>query len=183
MKQKAGLPGVVAVGSVIALGLFPVVANAATETTGRYVPTTISVTGHASLHVQHVVAKDPWSGVETTWIPISYVQKTLKQVGFETTWNGTAFSLVKYPPGYTLAALGNPEALTATRNQIQIHLVAGAPPSAVVPKFVARNSASGIETVYMPIYYLDTILNYYWKMGATWNGVNDTWSLNFHPIG
>ena len=114
---------------------------------------------------------------------MSYVQKTLKQVGFETTWNGTAFSLVKYPPGHTLAALGNPEAPTATRNQIQIHLVAGAPPSADVPKFVARNSASGIETVYMPIYYLDTILNNYWKMGATWDGASDTWSLDFHPVG
>ncbi len=113
---------------------------------------------------------------------MSYVQKTLKQVGFETTWNGTAFSLVKYPPGHTLAALGNPEAPTATRNQIQIHLVAGAPPSADVPKFVARNSASGIDTVYMPIYYFDKIINYYWKIRATWNGASDTWSLDFHPI-
>ena len=182
MKPKTRLQGVVAVGSVIALGLLPAVASATTGTTGRYVPTTISVTGHASLHVQHVVARDPWSRVETTWIPMSYVQKTLKQVGFETTWNGTAFSLVKYPPGHALAALGNPEAPTATRNQIQIHLVAGAPPSAVVPKFVARNSASGVETVYMPLYYLDEILNYYWKMGATWNGVTGTWSLDFHPI-
>lgn len=129
-RHGAGLFGLTAALSVTALGLFPVVAHAATATNFRYEPTTISVTGHRSLHVQHVVAKDPWSGVETT----------------------------------------------------QIHLVAGAPPSEDIPRFVVKDPASGIDTVYMPIYYLDNILNHYWRMGATWNGVNHTWSFHFQPI-
>lgn len=183
MKQhRTESVGLTAMVLAITLELFPVVARAATETIFGYAPTTISVLGHPAVHTQHVVAKDPWSGVETTWIPVTFVQEALKQVGFKTTWNGTAFSLIKYPPGHTLAALGNPEAHPAARNQIQIYLVAGAPPSAVIPKLVAKNPASGIRTVYMPIFYLDNIvLNHYWRMNATWSGVNDTWSLRFQP--
>jgi hypothetical protein len=132
---------------------------------------------------EHVVAKDPWSGVETAWVPMSFVQQALKQVGFETTWNGTSFTFSKYPPGWkAYAALGNPEAPPAIKNQIQINLVAGAPPSADIPKFVAKSPTSGMETTYMPIYYLDNILNHYWRMGAVWDGIHDNWTLHSQQV-
>lgn len=177
MRYKA-IVGLILVGMTsIQLFIFSVV-HAATITEIKYRPTTIFVSGHSSLQVTHIIAQDPWSGKDTTWIPISFVQKALKEVGFETTWNGktNAFSFVKYPPGHGLAALGNPESFP-TKNQIVIYLVAGAPPSLSMPML----TDNGVK--YMPIYYLNTwILNHYWRTNAKWDGNTNTWSFHFSPI-
>ena len=163
--------------------LIPTVTLASTSPV-TYKPTTISVKGHKTLHVQHIVAKDPWSGVETTWIRIDDVKETLRRVGIVTTWNtsGTSFSLVKYPPGHALRALGNPE-VPPNASGIRFHLVAGAPPSGHMPKLVMKDPTTGAELVYMPIYYLNhMILNAYWKMNSHWNGQSNVWSLDFQPV-
>lgn len=176
MKYKSGLVVLIVVGVVSFQFFMPDVAHAETVTSPQFTSTTISVTGHSPFHTQHIVAKDPWSGVKTSWVAVSFVQATLKQVGFQTSWNRKGFALVKYPPGHTLAALGDPEAGPATKNQIAVYFVNGTPPSAVIPKL----SEEG--TVYMPIYYLDEILNHYWRANAKWNGGISTWSFHVHPI-
>ena len=168
------IAGLILVGMTSIQFLIPSIIHAATVTETQYHPTIISVLGHSSLQVTHIIAQDPWSGKETTWIPISMVQKVLKKIGFETTWKDNALSMVKYPPGHALAALGNPEAFP-TKNQIALYLVAGAPASDSMP--MLTNNA----TKYMPIYYLNTELNYYWRANAKWNGNTDTWSFHFIP--
>lgn len=163
--------------------LMPTVTWASTSH-ATYKPTTISVKGHTSLHVQHIVAKDPWSGVETTWVRINDVKKTLREVGIVTTWNasGTSFSLVKYPPGHALRALGNPE-VPPHASGIRFYLVASAPPSGHMPMLVTKDPTTGEESVYMPIYYLNhMILNSYWRMNSHWNGQSNVWSLDFQPV-
>jgi hypothetical protein len=175
--KHRGFKAVILMGVTCQL-LIPSTVFAATVTEGQYQqkPTIISVSGHSPFEATHIIARDPWSGNETTWISISVVQRALKDVGFETTWKGTEFALVKYPPGYGLRDLGGPEAGPATINQIAFHLVAGAPPSAVMPMLTDN------ATKYMPIYYVDTILNHYWRTNAKWNGTTNTWSFDFKPI-
>ena len=171
--------------TIAAVCFMPNVVNAATVTDLQFKPTTISVARHFTLHTARVVAKDPWSGVETTWIPINVIKKTLREVGIVTKWNrlGTSFTLVTYPPGNTKAALGDPEALPASPNEIQYNLVAGAPPSGDMPKLVAKDPLTCTNTVYMPIWYLNhEILNHYWNMRSIWNGITNVWSLDFTPF-
>ncbi|MCY0887464.1 MAG: hypothetical protein OWQ59_03310, partial [Alicyclobacillaceae bacterium] len=133
-----------------------------------------------------MIAKDPWGGANTTWVPIYYLQQTLKQVGFQTTWNGTDLVFAKYPTKWTFhVALGNPEAnpTVAPAGQMQISLVAGGPPSMNFPKLVAKDPASGVNTTYVPIYYVDSVLTHDFGMTATWDGVD--WNLTgqgYNPI-
>ena len=45
--------------------------------------THIYLDGAVIFNPRHIVAKDPWSGVKTTWMPIYYVQQAVKQAGFQ----------------------------------------------------------------------------------------------------
>ena len=144
--------------------------------------THIQLDGKTVFSPKHVIAKDPTSGVETTWVPIYYLQQTLKRAGFQTSWNGKVLTFDSYPHGWvTQAALGNAEARPAGKNDMQLQLVKDAPPSADAPKLVARDSALDVETTYAPIYYINQILNYYWGLHASWNGDDNVWSMYTQP--
>ena len=45
--------------------------------------THIYLDGAVISNPRSIVAKDPWSGVKTMWMPIYYVQQALKQAGFQ----------------------------------------------------------------------------------------------------
>lgn len=165
-------------GMTLVSGLAAVPAMAATDSGVSMAATHIQLDGKTVFSPKHVIAKDPMSGVETTWVPIYYLQQTLKKVGFQTSWNGKVLTFDSYPQGWvTQAALGNLEAGPAGKSDMQIQLVKNANPSENVPKLVARDPASGVETTYAPIYYINQILNYYWVMHAFWNGQDDVWSM------
>ncbi len=184
--NKFGAAGLALAGMTLVAGLGTAPVMAATQSGYTMVATHIHLNGQTVSNPQHVVAKDPWSGANTTWVPIYYLQQALKQVGFQTTWNGTDLVFAKYPANWKFdVALGNPEAnpIVAPAGQMQISLVAGGPPSMNLPKLVAKDPASGVNTTYVPIYYVDSVLTHDFGMGTTWDGVN--WNLTgqgYSPI-
>ena len=184
--NKFGAAGLALAGMTLVAGLGTAPVMAATQSGYTMVATHIHLNGQTVSNPQHVVAKDPWSGTNTTWVPIYYLQQALKHVGFQTTWNGTDLVFAKYPANWKFdVALGNPEAnpIVAPAGQMQISLVAGGPPSMNLPKLVAKDPASGVNTTYVPIYYVDSVLTHDFGMGTTWDGVN--WNLTgqgYSPI-
>ncbi|WP_054971234.1 hypothetical protein [Alicyclobacillus ferrooxydans] len=170
----------------MASGVAAVPAMAATQSGGYTMAAThINLDGQNVSNPEHVIAKDPWSGSNTTWIPIYYLQQALKRVGFQTTWNGTDLVFTKYPTNWKFGALGNQEAnpVVAPTGQMQISLVEGAPPSMNFPRLVAMDPASGANTTYVPIYYIDSVLRHDFSMGATWDGINwDLTGQGYNPI-
>ncbi|MCF8564568.1 hypothetical protein LLE49_07395 [Alicyclobacillus tolerans] len=177
--NKLAVSGIALAGITLASGFAASTAWAATSSY-KTAPTYIDVNGTNVSNPQHVVAKDPWGGQETTWVPIYYLQQALKQMGFQTMWNGTDLTFTKYPSNWKFnVALGNPEAIpvVAPKGQMQISLVNSGPPSMNLPKMIEQDPASGVNTTYVPIYYLDTVLTHDFNMGATWNGAGNKWNL------
>lgn len=171
--NKWTVSGLALAGMTLSSGFLAVPAMAATQSGYTMAATHIYLDGQNISNPVHVVAQDPWGGSKTTWVPIYYVQQVLKKADFQTSWNGTSLTFVSAPPGWVAgAALGNPEAqpIVAPKGQMQVKLVNQGPPSMNIPKIVMKDPASGVETTYAPIYYIDQILNTYWMMHATWNG-------------
>jgi hypothetical protein len=56
-------------------------------------PVHLSINGTLVEKLPSVVAKAPYSGVDTTYVAIWNVFEALKQVGLTSTWNGTAWTL------------------------------------------------------------------------------------------
>lgn len=178
MKNKFAVSSLALVGMTLTSTLATAPAMAATSSGYTMAATRINLDGQNLSNPQHVVAKDPWSGSKTTWVPVYYLQQALKKIGFQTTWDGTDLTFTNYPTNWKFnVALGNEEAhpVIAPQGQMQIRLVKGAPPSMNFPKFVAKDPASGANTTYVPIYYVDTVLTRDFSMGATWDGLN--WDL------
>lgn len=176
--NKFAVSGLALAGVTLAAGLSSAPAMAASQSAYTMAATHINLNGQNVSNPEHVVAKDPWSGSNTTWVPIYYLQQALKKVGFQTTWNGTDLTFTKYPANWKFdVALGNQEAnpVVAPTGQMQISLVDGGPPSMNFPKLVGKDPASGVNTTYVPIYYVDSVLTRDFSMGATWDGVN--WNL------
>jgi len=184
--NKYAVSGLALAAVTLASGLLAVPAMAETQSGNTMAATHIYLDGKNVTNPEHVVARDPWGGSKTTWVPIYYLQDALKQVGFQTTWNGTDLTFTKYPMNWKFnVALGNEEAnpVVAPKGQMQICLVKGAPPSMNFPKLVAKDPASGVNTTYVPIYYVDTVLTRDFSMGATWDGANwDLTAQGYNPI-
>lgn len=180
--NKWTVSGLALAGITVASGIAASTAMAATTPSYKTAATHIELNGKNISNPQHIIAKDPWGGNETTWVPIYYLQQALKQIGFQSTWNGTDLTFTKYPANWKFpVALGNQEAnpVVAPKGQMQISLVDGGPPSMNFPSLVAKDPASGANTTYVPIYYVDTVLTHDFGMGATWDGITLNWSLTY----
>ncbi|WDL98878.1 hypothetical protein [Alicyclobacillus sp. ALC3] len=188
MKHKAGLIGVVAAG-IVAVGLTPIVAFAdsssgshttpavgtpAPET--HYASTTIKMTGGATLTPQHVVANDPWSEKPTSWLPMYYLQKELKSVGVQTTWDGNTLDVTSVPSGWSEYTLNEPVKGTAPAGQMQFSMGGNQLEYVRAPKLVTKDPASGEQTTYVPVYYANLFLANRLSMFAKWSG--STWNLS-----
>ncbi|QRF23595.1 hypothetical protein FY534_07875 [Alicyclobacillus sp. TC] len=149
VKNKAAVLGVIAAGVVATQGLIPVVAHASTHVT--YAPTTISMTGQAAQHPQHVVANDPWSGKQTSWVPVYYLQKALKSVGVQATWNGSTLDIGTTPNGWKVNVAGAPSVGNPPTGQMQFSIGATQDEFLRAPKLVAKDPASGVDTTYIPL--------------------------------
>ncbi|WP_054967462.1 hypothetical protein [Alicyclobacillus ferrooxydans] len=173
MKNKAAVIGVIAAGAIASQGLMPVVAHASTQV--AYAPTTISVTGQATLQPEHVVANDPWSGKLTSWVPVYYLQEALKSVGVQATWNGNSLDIGTTPNGWEVNVAGAPSVGNPPAGQMQFSIGAVQDEFLRAPKLVAKDPASGVDTTYIPVYYADLFLQQRLFMGASWSG--SQWSL------
>lgn len=101
-------------------------------------------------------------------MPIWYVMQTLERVGYKSAWNGHVWSV------------------TSPRNATALHIVAktghtvisvnGQVVESEIPTIVANDPTSdGNMTTYMPIWYVQQLLNNVGITTDTWNGT--TWTL------
>jgi hypothetical protein len=95
-----------------------------------------------------------YAGTETTYMPIYYLNEYLHKMGFGASWDGVnkVWSITT-PTGVTVdtSAFG-----TAGQGTAGIY-VNGTLVQMTTPKF-AKDPASGVETTYMPIYFLLKVL-------------------------
>ncbi len=173
MKHKSVLIGIVAAGTVSAQLLMPVVAHA--ETSFKYAPTTIEVAGEQASAPQHIVAIDPWSAKQTSWIPLWYLQQALKIEGAYTAWNGNTLDVTSIPRGWDVNISGAPQTGTPPTGQMQFSIDGIQNNFVKAPKLVAYAPFTTIPTTYVPIYYANIFLQKRLLMGVNWQ--NTTWSM------
>lgn len=156
-------------GTLLAAAMFVPIVLASTQTPKEF-KATISVDNQVVSHPVAVQAMD--GNTLTTYLPIWYIMGALKAAGYVATWDSVQHSLnlESTVPGnyYQYVSLG------AGNAQISVN-------GALVKKLndiVMKDPAGGAhaqETVYMPIYYVDQVLQ---SLGEslTWNGT--AWNMS-----
>ncbi|MCY0895847.1 MAG: hypothetical protein OWS03_06080 [Alicyclobacillaceae bacterium] len=97
-------------------GTPPDVSNAPSSQATNRSNMAISLNGTVVAYAPRLVAPDPYSGAETTYVPIYYVTQVMKRVGMTPTWNGldwdfpTTLKITPYTSSST--PVGNPESQT-----------------------------------------------------------------------
>jgi hypothetical protein len=161
--------------SVCAQLFMPVAANANVVTLVKYAPTTITVSGEHAMYPKHVIANDPWSGQQTSWVPVYYLQEGLKSAGVQTTWNGNTFTISSVPNGWVENVSGAPEPGSPPPGQMQFSVAGNQDSFLRAPRLVANDPTSGIETTYVPVYYVGLFLKERLLMDTVWDGA--IWNL------
>ncbi|WP_258112158.1 hypothetical protein [Alicyclobacillus sp. SP_1] len=158
--------------SLLALSAAPMLAThamAATYTRGN---TVIEWNGTTLLHAVHLVAVDPWSHESTSWLPVYYLDEAMQKAGFTAAWDGTTgtWSLT-VPSTYGMPPdVSNPPSSQAT-NRTKMAIALNGTVVAYAPRLVAPDPYSGVETTYVPIYYVTQVMK---RVGITptWNGLD-----------
>lgn len=159
MKKTVATMGTAAL--VLLVSMQPAFASTA------YSPTRIYLDGQDITNPVHTTAIDPSTQQSTAFMPIYYAEQVLTQLGIQSTWDGTTWSLTV--PSTMNPNLDNP---SASPNQMSIAINGIVVQTA--PKVVAVDPASGQETTFIPVWYLGQVLN---RMGleSSWDGAN--WRL------
>jgi hypothetical protein len=167
MKQCA--TALVALSGALTAMTFAVQAEAASQTT--YYNTRIVLNGSVVSQPKHIVAVDPWSNIQTSFVPVWYVNQALARLSIQVTWDGRVLNFV-LPQGMSadLSHPASPVPINARTLGIAINgTIVG-----YAPRQVARDPAGGQQTTYVPVYYLQQALK---RVGitATWDGT--TWAM------
>ncbi len=178
MKQAARVMTLFALGGIALQGLLPMEASAATSAKGA--PTVITMMGQSSIQADHVVAADPWSGKPTSWVPVYYLQRVLKFVGVQSTWDGNTMNATSIPRGWTVNAASAPQTGTPPTGEMQFSIGGNTNGFVRSPKLVAKDPAGDVDTTYIPVYYADLFLHERLAMGAVWTGT--AWILSPQPV-
>ncbi|GMA63420.1 glycosyl hydrolase family 18 protein [Alicyclobacillus fastidiosus] len=138
-----------------------VTANASTQKT-------ITVNGAVLSHPYSFVASD--GSNQTTYMPIWYVGQALEAAGFTQSWDGTTHT-------WTLSTATNGDFSAISVGSGQASIVVNGKLVKKINTYVRKDPAAGANaqpTVYMPIYYVDQLLNAA-GIAASWNG--QTWAV------
>lgn len=146
--------------------LTPSFALASTQPTMQ--KSTISVNG-TTISTQYKFA---YNG--TTYMPIWYVIQALKRVGVSATWNGTTHRWDIQTNGMSSSL-----SLNAKSGQTSIY-VDNSLVENNIPTLVSTDPASKQATTFMPIWYIQQVLNVIGFSTSTdsWNGNTGVWSLH-----
>lgn len=141
------------------------VAQAATN----FYPSHILLNGKQVTSADHIVANDPSSHQPTSWIPIYYLEATLKDIGVTSTWSGTVWNL-NVPASFN-PDVSNPTSQSVSSSEMAIAI--NGVKVVIAPKLAAPDPSGGAETTYAPIYYVEVTLK---RLGITpsWDGTNWT---------
>ncbi len=115
---------------------------------------------------------NPYSFVRggTTYMPIWYVMKALRQLGVPNAWNGARRQ-------WRVALQAGPSALAKVRVDNAAGIYVAGVRVANVPSMVARDPLSGVNTTYMPIWYVSRVLKTA-DIHSSWDG--RVWNLLVH---
>lgn len=153
------------------LSSFAVVANAATSFSKGV--THIYVNGKNISNPSHIVAPDPWSGQNTSWVPVYYLEAALQQLGAKTSWNGTDVSVVP-PSSWTVNDVGITQNKKLSSGDMDF--VVSGNQLEIAPKTTAVDATTGKSTTYIPVFYADVLLERRLHIDVTWDGEN--WRLS-----
>jgi len=138
----------------------------ASSSTWNYDKTTFNI-GSYSTNVSGVVAQD--YGQMTQFLPVWYFQQGLKALGYTAVFNGVHHTLdITTPTGTTVVVpttVGNDGGLAVTVNGKLVNNV---------PFLVQKDPSDGIMTTFVPVYYLNNILN---ASGLTGSYSAGTWTV------
>jgi hypothetical protein len=142
----------------------PVVAFASTSkyySTGQVV-----MNGSTTSKPVYIMAHDPSdpTGQPVAWVPLYYLQSAMKQVDIHTAWNGRdlQFTLPSTWMVNTATTVNRPLA----KNEMDF--VVGSQRYQPTPRLIAKDPASGLNTTYVPVSYVDQFLTQVLSMQATW---------------
>jgi hypothetical protein len=156
MKTKTILAAALALGTAFSLS--------ATSFAAEFTPATISLNKHVVEHPDRFVHNG------TTYMPIWYVQQTLDRLGIANHWDGDthAWTLtVKHAENLEISAKGGVTSIEVNGHVVERH----------VPTLVRKDPKSGVETTFMPIWYVQQLLNRVGIRSDVWNGNTGLWAL------
>ncbi|MCF8565118.1 phosphodiester glycosidase family protein [Alicyclobacillus tolerans] len=116
-----------------------------------------------------LVANDPSTGQETTFVPIAYVMYALKNsLGIQSGWDGTTWNFTLPSASSKLKVPQSVPPLANAQRRIAVN------GNAIenVPSVVAVDPSSGKDTTYMPIWYVMQLLQNDLGIPSTWTGTN-----------
>ena len=146
---------------------FPTLAAHATTTKWDYQQTSITLNGSNISQPYRMVVNG------TTYMPIYYVDVLLKKLGFTAKWDGTNH-LWTLSDGQAVPSLS----INGKTGNTTI-AVNGANVEQNVSIIQAKDPASGVVTTFMPIWYVQQILNHMGFATDKWDGAANppTWTL------
>ncbi len=161
------------VGAMVAtLLLSPVAAEAAPIQHPMYANTNITWNNNEVNSAKHLQVIDPWSGHLTSALPLYYVDEALGEItGLAASWDGTVRTLNITLPSSVPVNLSNLPPVQTTVKQGEMLFTINGTPVQYAPYFEAIDPASGKETSYVPIYYLEEVAKRFGAASA-WNGTN-----------
>ncbi len=112
-------------------------------------------------------AKDPNSGVMTTFVPIWYVMQILKAAGIKNTWNGHTLHLeTDFSGVLDIKGTRGKDSITMTGKTLE----------SGVPAFALKDPNSGKLTTFFGLFYAEKMLDEQ-GLPAQWNGKNHVFEV------
>ena len=109
--------------SVLASSVFCMAgATSASAASLTRTPTHVYMGSHLISSASHVIAIDPWSVHETSYMSVSNLRTILKSFHIRSQWNGVTLTLTA-PSGWLVSAAGAPQPVPAYANNYQMYLV------------------------------------------------------------
>jgi hypothetical protein len=173
--KKSLAAGMVMSGLLLAQGLLATPVMAATAQ--KALVTHVYMDGTNVSNPAHVTAVDPSSGVETSYVPLYYLTQALKSVGVTTQWNGQDLTLIA-PSSWQVPTGEAPQTRQLKANEMAF--IVNGTQYQVAPKLVRKDPASGVQTTYVPVYYVNQFLQNHFAVQGNWDGQN--WTLNEQSV-
>ncbi|WP_258111564.1 hypothetical protein [Alicyclobacillus sp. SP_1] len=137
-----------------------------------YAHTTMTFNTHPLTVSAHIVARDPWSGRETSWLPVYYLNQALLKLGLTPHWNGTT-GVWTIGTGSASTASSQPSPASAPNARTALLYVNGKLVE-TSPRMTEPDPYSGRPTTYLPIFYIMQVLDHL-QINSYWHG--DTWTM------
>jgi hypothetical protein len=167
--MKKFLTAVSALVMVAAMAVPAFAASTVKEGNYTLTETVVSVNGKTAYEPYVFAAKDPNSGVMTTFIPIWYIMQVVKGAGITNSWNGVSRVLTLNGKSASLNIKGAHGNASIVLN--------GKTVESGVPSFAVTDPNSGKLTTFFGLYYAEKMLD---SLGFsnTWNGTKHVWELS-----